>query len=227
MEKTDSECATAMDLSFLRLAENIIFPNALTNVREIHLCHTYLCPSKLDCILLQLNQTSLQTLHIGSNPALCDLPPRLSLFSYLSTLGMGACQIEILPEWICSLPRLEELHARDNCISRLPNDMWVGCALKTLFPREPFAPSLRSTRRRWCISFRRGPLSTIRFRVVAHPQALTRLRHMDLRGNRLAALPPGPAPPAGESAGAGDQEDGCGLPPSVEVGTRCGRAARA
>jgi Leucine-rich repeat (LRR) protein len=127
----------ALDLSFACISNSQKSTNDFTNLNEIHLCGTNMCCSRLRCILLELNQNLLDTLHVGGNSALHDLPSQLSLFTSLSTLGLGACQIEVLPEWICRLNMLEEFYARDNRISTLPNEMWVR-----YFDEEKIYPTL-------------------------------------------------------------------------------------
>jgi Leucine-rich repeat (LRR) protein len=130
------EMRTALDLSFKNVKRSGGLDSKIpfASADELHLCGTWLSSALLSDITHMLDPAILHTLHLGCNPLLLRLPPPLSLLTSLSILGVGACRLEALPEWIHSLRMLEELHARDNCIPTLPPSIAV---------RTPHGPHAR------------------------------------------------------------------------------------
>jgi Leucine-rich repeat (LRR) protein len=137
---TDScqKMPTAIDLSFKNVngSSSLDSDTPFSSADELHLCGTGLSSSILSDIANKLDPLLLHTLHLGCNSLLLHLPRQLALLTSLNILGVGACRLESLPEWIHNLRMLEELHARDNRIPKLPTGIAV-CSARTSEDRLP------------------------------------------------------------------------------------------
>ena len=141
----------ALDLSFKRLPEINTLIITSENIDELHVCGSGLCSSQLALIATALDPMRLHTLHLGGNIGIKRLPAQLSVLLSLKILGIGACRIEEIPEWILDYKMLEELHARDNAIPLLPSSVAVPALISLI---ESFSPNPHAPKERRCMTHR-------------------------------------------------------------------------